>query len=107
MKRLAIFLFISSTTLSFAQTENEIYVGSNESQQLAVVCIPNPTTDLLLVKSETEIKAITCFNSSGQEIRVTKLPNNCLSLEELPTGWVFVVVEGVDGKVAKKQIYKL
>lgn len=107
MKRLAFLLFICASTSSFAQTENEIYVGATESQQLAVVCIPNPTTDLLLVKSETEIKTITCFNSAGQEVRVTKLPNNCLSLEELPSGWVFVIVEGVDGKVAKKQIYKL
>src|SRR3989344_340925 len=69
-------------------------------------CFPNPTSDLLIIKSSKEIKSIDFFDINGREIKPTGMPNECYSLSDLPSGWVFLLVESVDGFIEKKNVYK-
>ena len=67
---------------------------------------PNPTSDLLIIKSSKEIKSIDFFDINGRELKPTGMPNECYSLSDLPSGWVFLLVESTDGFIEKKNVYK-
>jgi len=69
-------------------------------------CFPNPTSDLLMVKSSKEIKSIEFYDINGKELKLPALPNNCFSLNELPAGWVFLLIESTDGFYERKSVYK-
>jgi hypothetical protein len=94
------FLFVFIGTNAFGQTTDSIA----ESWDLR--CFPNPTSDFLIITSSLEIKEITFIDLSGQVLKVAALPNNCFSLHDFPSGWIFVYIETTDGRVEKKNIYK-
>jgi hypothetical protein len=102
MKRIVWIGALLLTGLAQAQeAEPEI-----NQQTWDIRCYPNPTSDLLMVTSSLEIKAITLFDLNGQLIKVPALPNWCFSLHELPAGWIFMYIESADGRIEKKNIYK-
>lgn len=69
-------------------------------------CYPNPTSDLLIISSNTEIKEVTLIDLNGQVIKAPALPNWCYSLHDLPNGWIFVYVENKNGEIEKRNVYK-
>lgn len=69
-------------------------------------CFPNPTSDLLMVKSSKPIRHIEFYDINGKELKLPSLPNNCFSLNEVPAGWVFLLIESEDGFYDRKSIYK-
>lgn len=89
------------------QELNETAFGKvDEANTWDLRCFPNPTSDLLIVKSSKDIKSIDFFDLNGRELKPAPLPNNTYSLSDLPTGWVFMLIESTDGFVEKKNIYK-
>lgn len=102
MKKLALvgMLFLAGTT--FGQTIED----ENSNPEWVVKCYPNPTSDLLFISSTEEIKEVTLIDLNGSVIKAPPMPNWCYSLHDLPQGWIFVFIEGVDGKVIKKNIFK-
>ena len=69
-------------------------------------CYPNPTSDLLMIKSSIEIKEVTLFDLNGSVIKAPALPNWSYSLHDIPAGWVFVYIESIDGRIEKKNVFK-
>lgn len=76
------------------------------SETFDVRCYPNPTSDLLIVRSSIPIKTIQLINLNGQVVKANPLPNFCFSLADLPNGWFFVYIENEAGQIVKKNIYK-
>lgn len=110
MKTIFFFIVLSLSVTASAQTaseENSVDLERTRQSTYKIVCVPNPTSDLLLLKTEKEIATVLCFDSSGKEQRITKLPNNMLSLEEVPTGWLFLHIVLSDGTITKQSVYKL
>ncbi|AEA44182.1 T9SS type A sorting domain-containing protein [Fluviicola taffensis] len=95
-------LLISSSL--FAQISDPTEENQLPNWELKVY--PNPTSDLLVISSSIEIKDVTLMDLNGQVIKKNALPNWCYSLQELPTGWIFVYIESTDGRVEKKNVYK-
>ncbi len=69
-------------------------------------CYPNPTSDLLVVKSNREIREIQIIDLTGTVVKANAMPNWCFSLNDLPSGWFFVYVVDDAGNVEKRNIYK-
>lgn len=67
---------------------------------------PNPTSDVLFVKSSKEIKAIEFYDIEGKQIQLTEMPNNSFSLANVPAGWLFMLVQSQDGFYQRKSVYK-
>jgi Secretion system C-terminal sorting domain len=107
MKRLfAVALLLIGMT-AFGQENTEITYGkTDETNEWDLRCYPNPTSDLLIVRSSKEIKSVDFFDLNGREIKPTELPNNCFLLSDLPSGWIFLLIESTDGYVEKKNVYK-
>ena len=101
MKRLffAAFLFVANTSLSQE-------LDSLETQNWELTCYPNPTSDLLVVKSNREIREIQIIDLTGSVVKANAMPNWCFSLNDLPSGWFFVFVVDESGNVEKRNIYK-
>jgi hypothetical protein len=78
----------------------------DESNTWDLRCFPNPTSDLVIIKSSKDIKTVDFFDLNGRELKPAALPNHCYSLSDLPTGWIFILVESTDGFVEKKNVYK-
>ena len=103
-------LFIGTLLMGlngFGQESTETALGvAPAKEEWDLRAFPNPTSDLLIVKSSKEIKYIEFFDLNGRELKLSPLPNHCYSLADLPAGWVFMLVESTDGSVEKKNIYK-
>lgn len=107
MKRLLAIGMLAFTCQLSAQETTEPTLGKvDEMNEWDLRCFPNPTSDLLIIKSSKEIKSIDFFDINGRELKPTGMPNECYSLSDLPSGWVFMLVESVDGFVEKKNVYK-
>jgi Secretion system C-terminal sorting domain len=108
MKRLlTIGMLAFACQLSAQETMEETTLGKVDSlNQWDLRCFPNPTSDLLIIKSSKEIKSIDFFDINGRELKPTGMPNECYSLSDLPSGWVFLLVESADGFIEKKNVYK-
>lgn len=108
MKRLiAGALLLVATLPAAAQENSETTYGKTDLANVwDLRCYPNPTSDLLIIRSSKEIKSVDFFDLNGRTIQVTAMPNNCYSLSELPSGWIFVLIESTDGFIEKKNVYK-
>ncbi len=100
MKRIFFVLALCATNVSFAQEADSL----NTNWELK--CYPNPTSDLLVVNSNIDIKEVQIIDLSGSVVKANPMPNWCFSLHDLPSGWLFVYVISTDGRVEKKNIYK-
>ena len=107
MKRIFAVGLLALALQANGQETTETELGKVDEQNAwDLRCYPNPTSDLLIIKSSKEIKSIEFFDINGKEIKPTGMPNECYSLSELPSGWVFMLVESVDGFIEKKNVYK-
>jgi hypothetical protein len=88
------------------ETVQTAFGKTDETNAWDLRCFPNPTSDLVMIKSSKEIKNVDFFDLNGRELKPAELPNHCYSLSDLPTGWVFILVESTDGFVEKKNLYK-
>lgn len=82
------------------------YGKTDEANEWDLRCFPSPTNDLLMVRSSKEIKNIDFFDINGRELKPTEYPNHCFSLDGIPSGWIFLLVESTDGFVEKKNVFK-
>lgn len=104
MKKLVLFGMLVVSINGFTQEMAEQSIEEPATWDLR--CFPNPTSDLLMIKSSKEIASVDFFDINGREIKMLSLPNFCYSLSDLPEGWVFLIVTSVDGAVEKKNVYK-
>ena len=101
MKRSVFVLSLLLTSLSYSQN-----MDSLDTKVWEITCYPNPTSDLLVVKSNREIREIQILDLTGSVVKASPMPNWCYSLHDLPSGWLFVYVIGTDGNIEKRNIYK-
>lgn len=101
MKRSVFVLSLLCTSLSYSQD-----IDSLNREAWEITCYPNPTSDLLVVKSNREIQDIQIIDLTGSVVKANPMPNWCYSLHDLPSGWLFVYVIGTDGNIEKRNIYK-
>lgn len=107
MKRLLAAGLVIAGMQVYAQETNEAAFGKvDEANSWDLRCFPNPTSDLLIIKSSKEIKSVDFFDINGKPFNPTPLPNGCYSLSDLPNGWVFLLIQSADGYVEKKNVYK-
>ena len=92
------------TAGAVAQEENAF--GRTDEAEWKLCCFPNPTSDLLIIKSSKEIKQVQFYDLNGSELKAGSMPNNCYSLSDFPAGWIFLRIESTDGVVEKKQVFK-
>ncbi len=101
MKRSIFALSLLISGLSYSQD-----IDSLNQEAWEITCYPNPTSDLLVVKSNREIKDIQIIDLTGSVVKAAPMPNWCYSLHDLPSGWLFVYVIATDGNIEKRNIYK-
>lgn len=73
--------------------------------KIGVTIYPNPTTDILNIKSESKINNVTVVDMTGRNIDV-KLENNQVNVQALPVGSYLINIETKDGITTEKFIKK-
>lgn len=73
--------------------------------KLSTTIYPNPTTDILNIKSESKINNVTVVDMSGRNMEV-KLENNQVNVQALPVGSYLINIETKDGISTEKFIKK-
>lgn len=101
MKRLLFAGILFVANFGFAQETDSL-----ETTKWELQCYPNPTSDLLVVKSNREIREIQIIDLTGTVVKAHAMPNWCFSLNDLPAGWFFVYVVDESGNIEKRNIYK-
>ncbi|WP_299181107.1 T9SS type A sorting domain-containing protein, partial [uncultured Chryseobacterium sp.] len=66
---------------------------------------PNPTTDVLNIKSEAKINKVSVTDVTGRNIDV-KLNENTVDVRHLPAGTYLISIETKDGLTTEKFIKK-
>ena len=66
---------------------------------------PNPTTDILNIKTESKINAVSVVDMTGRKVNV-KLQGNQVDVRELPVGNYLINIETKDGISTEKFIKK-
>ncbi len=102
MKKFLFILVLACSTFAFGQE----FAHDSISKPWDIRCFPNPTSDLLIITSSEELDQILLFDINGSAIKAGVLPNNCFSLHEIPSGWVFIYLEARDGRIEKKTVWK-
>ena len=89
-----------------AQENNQTPFGEPAKDDWDLRCFPSPTSDMLIIKSSKEVKSVDFYDINGKEIKPSSLPNDCYSLSDIPSGWVFMLVQSTDGFYQRKSVYK-
>ena len=79
-------------------TDNNIRISS-------IAVYPNPTTDVLNIKSEAKINKVSVTDVTGRNIDV-KLNENTVDVRHLPAGTYLISIETKDGLTTEKFIKK-
>ncbi|MEA1851289.1 MULTISPECIES: T9SS type A sorting domain-containing protein [unclassified Chryseobacterium] len=80
-------------------------IGKPKNAQVLLAIYPNPTTDVINIKSEDKIKKVHVTDLSGKNIDV-KLNGNIVDVRHLSVGTYFISVETINGLVTEKFIKK-
>jgi hypothetical protein len=84
-------------------------LGTSESNDLmnslSISVYPNPTTDILNIKADSKIKAVSVIDITGRKVDV-KLNGNTVDVKHLSAGTYLLSVETVNGIVTEKFIKK-
>lgn len=93
--------------LSFVQTSNILGVKDDIRNQINkdISLYPNPTSDILNIKSDSKINAVSVVDMTGRKVNV-KLEGNQVDVRELPVGNYLINVETKDGISTEKFIKK-
>jgi hypothetical protein len=107
MKRIVLSGMLACSAACFSQEMEESPFGVEaRDASWDLRCFPNPTSDMLVIKSSKEVKEVEFYDINGKELKLPALPNNCYSLGDLPSGWVFLLVQSEDGFYERKSVYK-
>lgn len=90
------------------QNQQKVSLKIDLDQQLETKNIniyPNPTSDILYVKSGSKINGVEVFDMSGKKINVL-LSNDQINVKDLPSGLYIINIETKEGKTTKKFIKK-
>jgi hypothetical protein len=92
-----------------ALTTVEIPLGTEEQlADIAVSISPNPTSDILSIKSDYTINKIAIFSSAGQLIKqiayTTKSKNATINLSDLDAGIYMIKIGTEEGSALKKVV---
>jgi hypothetical protein len=72
----------------------------------ALVLSPNPVSNQLFIRGYENVKQLSIYTISGQEIMKLKNPGSAVSLQTLQNGMYVVVLERKDGSTKKVKILK-
>lgn len=98
--------FLLATLPCFAQETETAPYGQPAGDDWDLRCFPNPTSDMLVIKSSKEVKEVEFYDINGKELKPSSMPNDCYSLSDLPAGWIFMLVQSEDGFYQRKSVYK-
>jgi hypothetical protein len=90
--------FTNNAVLSVNDTKD------NEAKA-SVMISPNPTSDILNIKTESKINAVSVVDMTGRKVNV-KLQGNQVDVRELPVGNYLINIETKDGVSTEKFIKK-
>ena len=93
----------ANTTLTIIEGSNPLSVNSQDSK-ISLLLYPNPVTDKMTLRSDSNISNVYIFNSIGTEVLKVSVKNNkaILNFSELDSGLYFVKVFLNDAFVIKK-----
>ncbi len=82
-------------------------LGTKEVSETAssLSVYPNPTSDILNIKTDSKIKSVTVFDMSGRKVKAS-FENNVLNVKDLQTGTYVINVETAEGKFSERFIKK-
>lgn len=81
-------------------------LGTNEiNEESSFAIYPNPTTDILNIRSDDKIKGVTVFDLSGKKLKVN-FADNAINVKHLQSGTYLITVETANGSSSKKFIKK-
>jgi hypothetical protein len=67
---------------------------------------PNPVSNQLFIRGYENVKQLSIYTMSGQEMMKLKNPGNTVSLQALQNGMYVIVLERTDGSTKKIKILK-
>jgi hypothetical protein len=87
--------------------ENQIFVGLDELEKIALTVSPNPTNALLnlSIRGNQVIQSAVLFDINGQRMRVP-MQANAFDLNELSNGIYYLEVLFESGKIEKRKVVK-
>lgn len=91
--------FSNNATLSVEDTKEAI------AGKLFISIYPNPTSDILNIKTDSKINSVSVFDISGKNLNV-KQDGNKVDVRSLPAGAYLINVETIDGISTEKFIKK-
>lgn len=91
--------FGNTATLSISDVNNLVEINNN------VALYPNPTSEILHIKTDSKINAVSVVDMTGRKLNV-KLEGDQVDVRELPAGNYFINVETKNGISTEKFIKK-
>jgi hypothetical protein len=85
-------------------TNNTLSTEKINQNNLEVTLYPNPATNLLTIKTVSEIKSVEIYNLQGQKI--LKATQKEVNISTLASGMYMVKIQDVDNKIVTKKIIK-
>ena len=90
-----------SARLATENIQQQVTAANNE-----LVLSPNPVSNQLFIRGYENVKQLSIYTISGQEMMKLKNPGNMVSLQALQNGMYVVVLERTDGSTKKVKILK-
>lgn len=86
---------------------NSILLATSDTKKESIkkVLYPNPTSDILNIKSNSEIQSIEVFDISGRKMN-TELNGHKVDVSHLSSGSYTIIITSKDGNVSEKFIKK-
>ncbi len=83
-----------------------VHVGVNMNHKsIATLKVgPNPTDDYVKIESEISIQSLKLYNATG--LMVSKSNDSQISLQSLPSGFYFLVIQSKDGRLWSRKIQR-
>lgn len=97
----------TATSLRFDTVAFTSVLATNEVSEAgnSLSIYPNPTSDILNIKTDSKIKSVSVFDMSGRKVK-TSFENNVLNVKDLQTGTYVINVETAEGKFSERFIKK-
>ncbi|TXF79100.1 T9SS type A sorting domain-containing protein [Chryseobacterium sp.] len=90
---------------TFAITSNSLAVNDIASNDANISVYPNPTSDILNIRSKEKVNSVSVYDIAGRKIDV-KLKDNTVNVKSLQSGTYIITVETSKGKISEKFIKK-
>lgn len=80
-------------------------LGTSDIKKVPVGVYPNPTTDILHIKTDSEVESVNLTSIAGQKIHI-QFSNHQLNMEGIPKGVYIVEFILKNGQKVSKKIIK-